>query len=83
LQDNVHVEGVLTVADDQADRDRIWDLFAGTPPPLGYDPTLFWQGGKTDPSYALLRLDPSRIELTGLRHRSAGLPPLIWRAPRT
>jgi hypothetical protein len=48
---------------------------------LGYDPIVFWKGGKTDPSYALLRLDPTRIELTGLRQRSAGQPALIWRAP--
>lgn len=81
-QDNIHIEGVLTVADNQLDRERIWDLFASTPPPLGYDPILFWKGGKTDPSYALLRLDPARIELTGLRQRSAGQPSLIWRAPR-
>src|SRR5262245_31704745 len=81
-QDNVHIEGVLTVVDDQNDRERIWDLFAETPPPLGYDPILFWKGGKSDPSYALLRLDPTRIELTGLRQRSAGEPALIWRAAR-
>jgi hypothetical protein len=31
---------------------------------------------------ALLRLDPARIELTGLRQRSAGLPSLVWRAAR-
>jgi hypothetical protein len=49
---------------------------------LGYDPILFWKGGKSDPSYALLRLDPTRIELTGLRQRSAGRPALIWRASR-
>jgi general stress protein 26 len=81
-QDNVHIEGALTVVDDQLDRERIWDLFADTPPPLGYDPIQFWKGGKTDPAYALIRLDPTRIELTGLRHRSAGQPPLIWRTPR-
>ena len=52
-QDNVHVEAVATVAEDQRDRSRIWEL--------------------------LLRLEPTRIELTGLRHRSSGLAPLIWR----
>jgi general stress protein 26 len=81
LQDNVHIEAVATVADDPVDKSRIWDLFATTPPPLGYDPILFWKGGTTDPAYALLRLDPTRIELTGLRHRSSGRPPLVWRSP--
>jgi general stress protein 26 len=77
-QDNVHVEAIATVAPDQADRDRIWELFATTEPPLGYDPALFWPS-KTDPSFTLLRLQPSRIELTGLRHRASGRPPLVWR----
>jgi len=80
LQDNVHIEAVATVTDDVADKSRIWDLFAATPPPLGYDPVVFWKGGKTDQAYALLRLDPTRIELTGLRHRSSGRPPLVWRS---
>jgi general stress protein 26 len=79
LQDNVHIEAVATEAADPADRHRIWDLFAATPPPLGYDPTAFWTGGRTDPAYALLRLDPTRIELTGLHHRATGQPPLVWR----
>ncbi|MGH3880605.1 MAG: pyridoxamine 5'-phosphate oxidase family protein [Actinophytocola sp.] len=77
-QDNVHVEAIATVAADQADRDRIWQLFATTEPPLGYDPVLFWPSS-TDPVFALLRLDPTRIELTGLRHRSSGRAPLVWR----
>ena len=34
-QDNVHIEGALRVVDDQLDRERVWDLFAGTPAPLG------------------------------------------------
>lgn len=42
------------MTDDAADKSRIWDLFAATPPPLGYDPVVFWEGGKTDPAYALL-----------------------------
>jgi hypothetical protein len=40
---------------------------------------VFWPS-KTDPACALLRLEPTRIELTGLRHRPAGRPPLVWRA---
>ena len=71
---------VATIVDDRAAKDRIWDLFVATPPPLGYDPILFWKEGKGDPTYGLLRLDPTRIELTGLRHRAAG-PPLVRRAP--
>jgi general stress protein 26 len=80
-QDNVHIEAVATIVDDPAVKDRIWELYAATPAPLGYDPILFWKGGKTDPAFGLLRLEPTRIELTGLRHRAAG-PPLVWRPGR-
>lgn len=79
-QDNVHVEAVATVAEDQDDRSRIWDLFVATPPPLGYDPIAFWKGGPTDASYTLVRLDPTRIELTGLSHIATGRPALVWRS---
>jgi general stress protein 26 len=58
-QDNVHIEAVATVVDDPADKDRVWDLFVSTPPPLGYDPILFWTGGKTDPTFGLL---PDRVD---------------------
>jgi general stress protein 26 len=78
-QDNVHIEAVATVSGDAAGKSRIRDLLAAAPPPLGYDPAVFCKGGKTDPAYALLRLDPARVELTGLRHRSSGRPPLVWR----
>jgi general stress protein 26 len=81
-QDNVHIEAVARTVADPIDRDRIWDLFVATPPPLGYDPGAFWSGGKEDPAYALIRLDPTRIELTGLRHRGSGRPPLVWRPER-
>lgn len=79
--DTIHVQAVATIVDDRADKARIWDLFVSTPPPLGYDPILFWKGGKDDPNYGLLRLDPTRIELTGLRDLATGAP-LVWRAPR-
>jgi hypothetical protein len=82
-QDNVHIEAVSTVAEDQADRSRIWDLFAATPPPLGYDPIVSGRAARPIRPTALLRLDPTRIELTGLRHRSSGQPPLVWRSSRS
>jgi hypothetical protein len=60
---------VATVGADGAPRTRIlhpiWEDHVGWP-------------SKTDPAFALLRLEPTRIELTGLRHRSSGRPPLIW-----
>src|SRR5690242_7640707 len=66
LQDVVSVRGGGTWADDVATKTRIWDLFAQTPPPLGYDPGLFWQGGPSGPVFGLLRIDPTYIALTTL-----------------
>jgi general stress protein 26 len=37
--------------DDDATRRRIWELLKGTPPPVGYDPGLFFRGGVSDPGY--------------------------------
>jgi general stress protein 26 len=47
-------------------KSQIWDLFAGTPPPVGYDPIAFWPGGKQDPSFGVWKLTPWRIEVTSL-----------------
>jgi general stress protein 26 len=65
-QDVVSVRGRATWADDPATKKRVWDLYARTPPPLGYDPSLFWQGGPLDPVFGLLRVDPTHIALTSL-----------------
>ena len=53
--------------EDGADvKSRIWDLFAATPQPVGYDPTAFWPGGKEDSDFGVLKLTPWRIEVTSL-----------------
>jgi hypothetical protein len=50
-----------------------------TPPPLGYDPALFWQTS-TNPAFGLLRIDPTRVEVTGLA--SSPKPRMVWRPER-
>jgi hypothetical protein len=47
------------------------------PPPLGYDPADFWPAGPDDPGFGLLRLRPTRIDVTGLK--SSPTPKLTWR----
>jgi general stress protein 26 len=66
--------------DDKAEKDRIWDLYKSTPPPLGYDLGMIWQGGKDDPTYGLLKLTPWRIELWGLNDLMTGKEHQVWRA---
>jgi general stress protein 26 len=75
-QDVVTVHGVASWVDDEPTRARIWALYRETPPPLGYDPAPFWQT-PTNPAFGLLRIDPTRIEVTGLA--SSPKPRMVWR----
>jgi general stress protein 26 len=67
--------------DDQAEKERIWQLYADALPPLGYPLEMIWQGGKTDPSYGLLKLRPWRIEMSALSDMMGQTQPRIWHAP--
>ena len=42
---------------DAAEKKRVWDV-------IDYDLSQFWPGGPTDPNYALVRIDPTRVELS-------------------
>jgi general stress protein 26 len=64
--------------DDAATRKRIWDLLASTPPPVGYDPALFFKGGPGDPGYGVLRLEPTRIDLWAGQDMMQGRAPTRW-----
>ena len=66
--------------DDKAQKDRIWDLYKNTPPPLGYDPQIIWQSGPSDPEYGVLKLTPWRIELYALADLITGAEPKVWRS---
>ena len=58
----VYVQATATWADDLETKRRVWDLFAATPPPLGYDPGPIY-GGMEAPDYGVLRITPLSIEL--------------------
>jgi general stress protein 26 len=66
--------------DDAATKRRIWDLLASTPPPVGYDPSLFFKEGKDSPEYGVLKLTPTRVELWAGQDMMMGSPPTVWRA---
>lgn len=74
--EQVHVDAKAEWVDDMPAKRRIWDLYKNTPPPLGYDPVISWQGVE-DPAFGLLKLTPWRIELFGLATMRAG--GTIWR----
>jgi Pyridoxamine 5'-phosphate oxidase len=53
-----------TWAFDDEKRIMVWDLFAQTPPPVGYDPAIVpaW-GSPTSKTFAALRLEPWRLRV--------------------
>ncbi|HEX6030447.1 MAG TPA: pyridoxamine 5'-phosphate oxidase family protein [Tepidiformaceae bacterium] len=65
--------------DDPAEKQRVWDMVKNAPPPVGYDPGLFWQGGPSDPEFGALKLTPWRVELWALPDMVQGKQPLVWR----
>ena len=76
----VYVDAVAEWIDDQAQKERIWELYKNTPPPLGYDPQIIWQAGPGDQEYGVLKLTPWRIELYALQDLITGAPSKVWRS---
>ncbi len=63
-QDTCVAECRATWAFDLPTRERIWNLFAEGPEPVGYDPSIIpgWDGPDTE-MFAALRLDPWRLRV--------------------
>jgi hypothetical protein len=63
-QDTCVAECRATWAFDLPTRTMVWDLFAQTPPPVGYDPSIIpgWDNPGVD-AFAVLRLDPWRLRV--------------------
>ena len=76
----VYVDAKAEWVDEPAEKKRLWELYSSTPPPLGYDLGMIWQGGLEDPTYGLLKLTPWRIELFALADMFSGKEPQIWHA---
>jgi len=79
-QEQVHLDCATSWEDRPAEKRRIWDWFKSIPPPLGYDPGLFFTKGIDDASFGCLKLVPWRIELWSLADLMSGKPPQIWKA---
>jgi general stress protein 26 len=75
----VYAECKAEWEDDPAEKQRVWDLVKNAPPPVGYDPGLFWQGGPSDPSFGALKLTPWRVELYSLQDLVQGKPSQVWK----
>jgi general stress protein 26 len=80
-QEQVHVDCRTAWEDRPAEKQRLWDWFKSIPPPLGYDPAMFFtKGGAEHPDFGCLRLDPWRVELWSLSDLVSGKPPQVWKA---
>jgi general stress protein 26 len=79
-QEQVHVDCRATWEGRLAEKRRLWDWFRSVPPPLGYDPGLFFTKGVEDRSFGALRLEPWRVELWSLADLMSGKPPQVWKA---
>ncbi len=77
----VYVEGRARWEHDPAEKRRVWELFRTTPEPYGFDPAAIGMWKTPDDSdFALIRLEPRRIEVSGLHEMARGQPALVWRA---
>ena len=63
-------------------RERIWDLFASGPEPVGYDPSIIpgWDNAASE-SFAVLKLDPWRLRvMPGSVLMSGEGETLVWQS---
>jgi hypothetical protein len=84
-QNVVYLDCVASwVADNDAETKRyVFDLFATTPPPLGYGPegvAGYGPDGPASPIFTPLRLDPWRVQILRFEGWTGNLTPRIWRA---
>ena len=77
----VYAECLAEWEDGPAEKARVWEYFKSLPHPYGYDPAMIWSGGPAFPEYGVLRLTPSRIELTELPGPEGPRSPRVWRNP--
>jgi hypothetical protein len=79
LMQPVYADCTAAWVSDLAEKQRIWDLFKNTPPPLGYDPAIDFIRPDHE-NYGLLKLTPWRIALVTFPAPSHELGQRIWRA---
>lgn len=63
-QDNCTAECGASWYTDMGTRERVWDLFANGPEPVGYDPAMIpgWESPASE-GFSVLRLDPWRLRV--------------------
>ena len=67
---HVMVRGRAESVTDPTEKKRVWDV-------IDYDLSQFWSGGPTDPNYTLVKVVPSRVELSKM---FGSIDKRVWRA---
>ena len=71
--DAVYIEASAAWEDSPEEKERSWELFKAQPEPLGYDPGAVWPTGPNGEHFGLLKLTPTRVELSGPNDFMAGV----------
>ncbi|RIK40361.1 MAG: pyridoxamine 5'-phosphate oxidase [Chloroflexi bacterium] len=74
----VYADCIAGWVDDLAQKERIWNLFKNTPPPLGYDPAPDFISPDHE-NFGLLKLTPWRIAIVTFPAPSHDEGQRIWR----
>lgn len=82
--DTAFVDCVAGWVEDDAEKERVWELFRDTPPPLGWGPEGLAGYGPDrwrSPIFTPLRLDPWRVQvMAGSEYPGGELTGRVWRA---
>lgn len=83
-QNVVHVDAIARWAEGDQEKQEVWDLCAGTPEPLGFDPGTsgYGDGGIHHPQFHPLVLTPYRVSVLHAQQLADGdYSPTVWQAP--
>ena len=81
-QNTVYVDCQASWVDDTAGKQHVWELFRGTPPPLGWgDMSAYEPEGIAHPLFEPLRLSPWRVQVLRAEQVASGdFHPRTWLA---
>jgi uncharacterized pyridoxamine 5'-phosphate oxidase family protein len=82
IHEPVYIDCTAGWVDDLDQKQRVWDLFKSTPPPVGYDPSIDFIRPDHE-NFGLLRLIPWRIAVVTFPAPSHEAGQRIWRQPAT
>jgi general stress protein 26 len=81
-QDTCSADCDVEIVTSPDEKKAAWDLFVGTPPPAGFDPSVKWASAD-DPGFGVLRLSPTWLRVMPGTLMTAGVGDVhTWRRAR-